>query len=119
MIFQGSLFLLGFLCAIFLLEYLIYLYRNKKIEFIPFLSWIIIAIGLMIVALFPGLIEWIIQALRLNARGFFIITLSVLVLYFLMIQISARQSQLEIKIKKLNQEISLLEYIIEYNEVKK
>lgn len=87
--------------------------RKHKLEFRHALSWIVCDLLLLILGIFPGIISCMAGAfgveVPINMLFFFGIVLSYCLIYGLSVAISTMQE----KIKKLTQEVALLEEKIE------
>lgn len=83
--------------------------KKHKLDFRHALSWIVSDLVLLILDIFPGIIAWFAQlcgvALPINMMFFFGIVLCFILIYGLSVTISILLD----KVKKLTQEVALLE----------
>ncbi|HCF51148.1 MAG TPA: DUF2304 domain-containing protein [Syntrophomonas sp.] len=95
------------ICAAILL-YFVDMIRKDKITLKYSLPWLISLMGVMLLAVFPGFINWVAQLLGVatpvNAI-FFIVILMMLMFIFLISLISSRNTQ---RVIRLVQEVALL-----------
>ena len=95
------------ICAAILL-YFVDMIRKDKITLKYALPWLISLMGVMLLAVFPGFINWVAQLLGVatpvNAI-FFIVILMMLMFIFLISLISSRNTQ---RVIRLVQEVALL-----------
>ncbi|MFK4567197.1 DUF2304 domain-containing protein [Enterococcus sp. UD-01] len=96
---------------LFSLIFLGYIVRsiNKNVFLLKnAIRWLIIAVGLVIVAVFPNLPEWLGHKLGFETTSNFLLIAAIFVLLFIEIKNSALLSKQQNQIKLLIQEISIL-----------
>jgi hypothetical protein len=96
---------------LFSLIFLGYIVRsiNKNVFLLKnAIRWLIIAVGLVIVAVFPKLPEWLSHKLGFETTSNFLLIAAIFVLLFIEIKNSALLSKQQNQIKLLIQEISIL-----------
>ena len=103
----------AFIIAIFALAAIVrtvQVFRRDKLSTRLFLMWVFIWSSIGFFALFPFLLDKVMEFANMGDRLFFITTAAVLILYMIMFYVTAKQSKVNRKISKLAQEIAILNY---------
>jgi len=104
------IFSLVSLSAIVLVLYRI---KNERIGIKSAVVWIIMWIGIGFFSLFPQLLNSAIRLVNMESRMFFILTISVFVLFSIVFNLSYRLDNLQRDISKIIQELAITNYQIE------
>ncbi|MBO0470845.1 DUF2304 domain-containing protein [Enterococcus sp. DIV0242_7C1] len=97
--------------VLFSLIFFIYIIRsiNKNVFLLKnAIRWLIISVGLVVVAVFPELPEWFSRKLGFETTSNFLLIMAIFVLLFIEIKNSALLSKQQNQIKLLTQELSIL-----------
>jgi hypothetical protein len=94
--------------SIIMTSYIIYLIRKEVLELKYSLFWIIIGIILLVISIFPGIIEFIarIMGIGLPVNALFLI--GILFIIVILITQTVAISKAHVKITRLTQEIGIL-----------
>ncbi len=114
--FDGGLFVLGFFVALILSGVTLYLFIAERMTVRQFAFWELISVGIIIFTVFPGVLEWVASLVGVTQRGIFVLTMGILGAYVLLYSLTVFQRKSEREIRRLNQEIALLRYEVEYGE---
>jgi hypothetical protein len=114
--FQGGLFLIGFVLAIVLAIFTLVAFLRGRLGIRSFVFWILLSLVLASLSLFPQLIDWLAFLISVRVRGLFVLTIGLLVAYILVYASYLSQRTTEKTVQRLSQEVSLLRYRLEYND---
>jgi hypothetical protein len=114
--FQGGLFLIGFVLAIVLAIFTLVAFLRGRLGIRSFVFWILLSLVLAGLSLFPQLIDWLAFLISVRVRGLFVLTIGLLVAYILVYASYLSQRTTEKTVQRLSQEVSLLRYRLEYND---
>jgi hypothetical protein len=114
--FQGGLFLIGFVLAIVLAIFTLVAFLKGRLGIRSFALWILLSLVLAGLSLFPQLIDWLAFLISVRVRGLFVLTIGLLVAYILVYASYLSQRTTEKTVQRLSQEVSLLRYRLEYND---
>lgn len=115
MIFQGGLFFIGLILSVILTILTFLAFWKGRLGIRSFVLWILLSLGLAVFSLFPDLIDLLARLLSVQVRGLFVLTTGLLIAYALIYASYVSQRTIEKTVQRLNQEISLLHYRLEYN----
>ena len=95
--------------SILYLAFVLYRIRKSKIQIIDSVFWILFSFLIIIIALFPGIVEWgaVLTNIQPASLTFLVIIFLLIVKLFLL---SMKVSHMELKIKVLSQKIALDDY---------
>jgi hypothetical protein len=114
MTFAGGLFVVGFVAALVLAGLTLYLFLSERMTVRQFAFWEAVSVAIVVFTIFPGVLEWTAGLVGVTQRGIFVVTMGVLGAYVLIYSLTVYQRKTEKEIRKLNQEIALLRYQVEY-----
>jgi len=112
--FAGGLFAVGFVASLMLGGLTLYLFLSRRISIRQFVFWEGLLLGLLILAVFPGLIDWLASLINVGVRGLFVLAMGLLGVYIIVYNLSVRQHKHEKQVQHLSQEVALLRYQLEY-----
>jgi hypothetical protein len=112
--FAGSLYAVGFVVALGVAGLTLFLFLRERVTVRQLVFWETVSLGVAVLAAFPGLIEWLAGLIGVTQRGIFVLTMGVLGAYALVYYLSVYQRRNEKEIRRLNQEMALLRYQMEY-----
>ena len=84
--------------------------RRDAIGIRPALIWILMWIAIGLGSLFPSAVDYFMQAAQMRDRMFFILLLSVLILFALVFNLASGHEKLQRDVSKLIQEVAILRY---------
>lgn len=113
--FQGSLFLVGFILAIAIFVASMFALGKGRLGIRGFVLWFFWSASLAIFSFFPGLIDFVAHLLSVQVRGLFVMTIGLVGAYILVYSLYISQRSTERTVQRFCQEISLLRYKLEYN----
>jgi hypothetical protein len=112
--FQGGLFLVGFVLSVLLATFALLAFLKERLGIRSFVFWMLLSLGLAVLSLFPGLVDSLARLFSVRARGLFVLTVGLLLAYVLIFTSYASQRSTEKTVQRLSQEVSLLRYRLEY-----
>jgi len=112
--FQGGLFLAGFVLSIILAIFASLAFLRERLGVRSFVFWMLFSVGLAVLSLSPGLVDYLARFVSVQARGLFVLTVGLLLTYVLIFASNASQRNTERIVERLSQEVSLLRYRLEY-----
>lgn len=89
--------------------------RKKKIDLRYALSWICLAIALLLLDIFPGIMEWMAELIGIKTPSNMVFFFGFLLLVIIIYSLTASVSRLSNKTKQLTQELALLREEMERN----
>lgn len=89
--------------------------RKKKIDLRYALSWICLAIVLLLLDIFPGIMEWMAELIGIKTPSNMVFFFGFLLLVIIIYSLTASVSRLSNKTKQLTQELALLREEMERN----
>lgn len=87
----------------------VYKVRKSQLQIIDAIAWLIGAISLIILSLFPDIVLWIAEQLGFYSASNFILTMFIFFLLIIVFMQNIKLSMLNEKLKNLNHEIALKE----------
>ena len=99
--------------AVFAIVITIRTFRKNRLSTRLFLMWLFIWSAIGFFALFPSLLDALMQVVNIGYRPFFLSTGAILILYVIIFYISSNVSSTNRKISKLVQEIAILNHKLE------
>ena len=93
--------------AVFFLFLVIKTIRDKKLLVQYALSWIILAVGMLLFALIPGLAEFFTNLIGIETTSNFIYLMAIFALLILSFSLTVIVSRQAVKIKKIIQSVSI------------
>ena len=103
----GFIQIIAVLFALFAFTRVFLRLREKKLSLLEFLFWTFIWVGLVLVALLPGLFTSIANALGIQTGTGFITYLGLILLFYLLFRVYVKIDTLEQEITVLTREASL------------
>lgn len=75
--------------------------------------WLLMWVGVAIFSLFPNLLDTAIRLAQMQSRMFFVLTISVFILFAVVFNLSSRLDRMQRDMSKIIQEIAMINYKIE------
>ena len=112
--FEGGLFIVGFVTALALGAVTVLLFSMGRIGVRQFVFWESMLTGLLIFALAPGAIDFLAGLIGVEARGLFVLAMGLLVVYMVVYSLTVQQRDTDRQVRVLAQELALLRFQQEY-----
>lgn len=93
---------------VIMLLYIANMVRKKKIDLRYALSWICLAILLLVLDIFPQIVFWFAELLGIATPSNMVFFIGVIVAIVMIYSLTVAVSRLSIKVKRLTQELALL-----------
>ena len=108
-----------FLLALGFLVYVVRTVNKKKLQMRFSVVWILVALGLMVMALFPGLVFWITELAGMETPANFLYLCAIFLLLVLCFSHTVQLSRQAEQIKALTQQLAIRDHLREEAEWKK
>lgn len=102
-----------------LLLLVINMVRKKKIDLRYALSWLLLGLALLVIDIFPGILTWLTGLLGIELASNMVFLVGLILLFTLVYSISVAVSGLSNKVKRLTQEVALLQDELEKTKKEK
>jgi len=102
-----GIYVVSILLGIYLLLRSYVLVRKKEEDVLNFLIWLVVGGGLIIVGIFPGILDYVTRILGIQQRPNAIFAIGLLVSYLLIFRIFNTLQGIKTDISKINEEIAL------------
>ena len=93
-------------------------FKRDRLDFKSFIFWEVLWIAMLLLALFPPIIDFLMSLLSMSNRQNFLFLISILILFFMSYNFSAGLNKSERQLMRLAQEISIIKYLLEKNQKK-
>lgn len=94
--------------AVLMMCYIIYNVRKSRLSIKESFWWIIAALVMLLLAIFPYSIDWVSQKLNIAYPPSILFVLCILFLVFLNFRLSKKLSELQVKVIDIAQELAIL-----------
>ena len=115
---QGGLFLIGLTLALLLVLASIVAFRRGIMGIRALALWLVLAIGLAAFSLFPQLIDGLAALFTVRARGFFVLTVGLLVALVMIYGNYLAWKRLDRTVQQVSQDLAILRYEHEYGDTR-